>query len=78
MSDYQEQPWSDNPIAPKIPHNLYFGEKANFAGVLIGSILHGAPEIHPPARSSIRAHFAYTGHSRDPHRTVLQMYECAA
>jgi len=38
MSD---QPWSTNPNAPQIPYDLYFGEKANFAGVLIGSMLYG-------------------------------------
>jgi len=41
MSDSQERPWSDNPNAPKIPYYLYFEEKADFAGVLIGSILYG-------------------------------------
>jgi len=39
MSD--EQPWSTNPNAPQIPYDLYFGEKANFAGILIGAILYG-------------------------------------
>jgi hypothetical protein len=39
MSD--EQSWSDNPNAPKIPYDLYFGEKARFAGLLVGSILYG-------------------------------------
>lgn len=41
MSDSSEKPWSDNPYAPQIPYWLYFAEKANFAGVLIGGILYG-------------------------------------
>ena len=48
MSDAQDKPWSDNPNAPQIPYYLYFEEKADFAGVLIGSILYGmhnAPQL---------------------------------
>ena len=48
MSDSQ-QPFSNNPYAPKIPFDLYFEEKANFAGILIGAILYGAqkaPTVH--------------------------------
>jgi len=41
MSDSDQKPWSDNPNAPKIPYSLYFQEKADFAGILIGSILYG-------------------------------------
>jgi hypothetical protein len=41
MSDSSEKPWSDNPNAPQIPYLLYFAEKANFAGILIGAILYG-------------------------------------
>ena len=53
MSDSQErQPWSNNPYAPKIPDVLHLEEKANFAGVLIASMLYGAPKT---PRSSIRA-----------------------
>ena len=47
MSDSQDKPWSDNPNAPQIPYYLYFEEKADFAGVLIGSILYG---MHNPPR----------------------------
>ena len=43
MSDPSLKPWSDNPYAPQIPYELYFAEKANFAGVLIGAILYGTP-----------------------------------
>jgi hypothetical protein len=50
------RPWSDNPNAPKIPYDLYFEEKANFAGILIGSILYGTRKAPPPTRPSIRAH----------------------
>ena len=41
MSGSQQTPWSNNPNAPKILYDLYFEEKANFAGFLIGSILYG-------------------------------------
>ena len=41
MSDSEGQLWPDNPNAPKITYGLYFREKANFAGFLIGSILYG-------------------------------------
>ena len=54
MLDSPEQPRSDNPNAPRIPQDLYFREKAGFAGYLIGSILYGTLEapltdasIHP-------------------------------
>lgn len=33
--------WSTNPYAPQIPYWLYFAEKANFAGFLIGAIFYG-------------------------------------
>ena len=45
MSDSQEQSWSDNPNAPKIPPLLYIWEKAYFAGALLGTILYGTREI---------------------------------
>lgn len=41
MSDSSEEPWSNNPFAPQIPYSLYFAEKANFAGILIGAIFYG-------------------------------------
>ena len=59
MSDAQTKPWSDNPNAPKIPYDLYFAEKASFAGTLIASILYGTPK--PPrldARLSMLSSFA--------------------
>jgi hypothetical protein len=55
MSDSDQKSWSDNPYAPKIPYNLYFAEKANFAGILIGSIFYGTPKELPLPRPS--AHF---------------------
>ena len=45
MSDTQTKPWSDNVNAPKIPYDLYFAEKASFAGILLASILYGTPKI---------------------------------
>ncbi|KAF9652147.1 hypothetical protein BDM02DRAFT_3183873 [Thelephora ganbajun] len=41
MSDSSQKPWSNNPNAPKIPYELYFGEKTTFAGILIGAISYG-------------------------------------
>ena len=50
MSDPQENPWSDNPNAPKIPYALHLDEKANFAGYLVASILYGTSRTpHPHA-----------------------------
>lgn len=34
-------PWSDDPYAPQIPFWLYFAEKTNYAGYIIGSIIYG-------------------------------------
>lgn len=56
MSDFQFEPWSNNPNAPKIPYGLYLLEKLNFAGILIGSILYGTCRISPPTRPAIRVH----------------------
>ena len=51
MSESQEQPWSDNPNAPQISHELYFAEKTYFAGILLASILYGAyDKSHPHIR----------------------------
>ena len=41
MSGSSEKPWSDNPYAPQIPYWLYFAEKANLAGSIIGGIFYG-------------------------------------
>ena len=49
MSDSRLIPWSDNPNAPKISYPLYFSEKTNFTGVVLGSIFYGtwkAPHLH--------------------------------
>ena len=56
MSDSQEKPWSNNPNTPKIPRSLYQYEKANFAGILICSILYGKHKTPLPAHPSIHAH----------------------
>ena len=42
MSNAAKTPWSDNPNAPMIPYALYLGEKAYFAGFLLGAIFYGA------------------------------------
>ena len=41
MSNPATMPWSDNPNAPNIPRILYLGEKAYFAGFLLGAIFYG-------------------------------------
>jgi len=74
MSDSQEQPWSDNPNAPKIPYDLYFGEKATFAGILIGSMFYGTYKTFPPKRRPVDAHIAYSVNSRDRYRAILPLY----
>jgi hypothetical protein len=56
MSGSSEIPCSNNPNIPHIPYVLYFREKANFAGVLIGAIFYGMSTIRPvptPANRSI-------------------------
>ena len=35
---------SDNPNAPNISYELYFEEKAYFAGAFVASIFYGAPK----------------------------------
>ena len=45
MSGSQEQPWSGNPNAPKISHDVYLREKAWFTGILVGAILYGTCKI---------------------------------
>ena len=42
MASFESPPFSTNPNAPKITYDVYFQEKANFAGILIASILYGA------------------------------------
>ena len=59
MSDSQQNPWSNNPNAPKIPRALYLEEKATFAGTLIGSILYGAPKTLPPTSPPLCAYFVW-------------------
>ena len=47
MSDSSQTPWSNNPFAPQIPYSVYFAEKANFAGSLIGAIFYGTLAYTP-------------------------------
>ena len=58
MPDLLETPWSNHPNAPKLAPWLYFLEKANFSGLIIGAILYGTPNyswvylvLTPSARS---------------------------
>ena len=58
MSEFLEKTWSNDPNAPKLPPSFYLGEKANFAGSIIGAILYGTSDyswvylvLTPSARS---------------------------
>ena len=77
MSGSQEMPWSNNPNTPMIPYDLYFEEKASFAGLLISSILYGACKAPLPICLPVRIHFVRSVYSRDHHRVVLSMYGLA-
>jgi len=59
MSDSQEQPWSDNPNAPKISYGLYLTEKTWFAGTIISSILYGAHMMSLSSPPSLRTHCTF-------------------
>jgi len=43
VSQWYNQPWSDNPRAPQIQKHEYFAEKATLAGNLISTLLYGTP-----------------------------------
>jgi len=51
MSNSHKQPWSNGPNAPKIPYSVYIEEKADFAGMLLASILYGAVHKTRPLRN---------------------------
>ena len=60
MSDFLENSWFNHPNAPKITPWIYFAEKANFAGFIIGAVLYGTPNyswaylvLTPSARSIV-------------------------
>ena len=57
MSDFRARPWSHDPNAPKIMYLLYFAEKADFAGFLIGAVLYGTPNY-------VRVYLAFTPFAR--------------
>ena len=46
MSD---SPWSNNPFAPKIPYDVYFGEKTSLAGAIVGGMFYGTSTYMPPS-----------------------------
>ena len=52
MSDSQQEPWSNNPNAPKILYRTYFQEKVSFAGNFICSILYGTCKKSTPCPCS--------------------------
>jgi len=75
MSDSQERPWSNNPNAPKVPHDFYLEEKAYFAGVLIAAILYGTRKIPPQTRLSAMLNlFARPSFHRGHRHAVFPMY----
>lgn len=78
MVDAQEQPWSDNPNAPKISHTVYFEEKASYAGILIASMLYGTYRVFQPTRMSIDVHLFCLFDFRDPRRGIFSVYGCTA
>jgi len=73
-SDSEKRTWSDNLNAPGMSYDPYFGEEAHFTGILISPVLYGTCRRAPPARPLVRAHFACSVYSRDPHSAVLQKY----
>lgn len=51
MPNTSQKSWYDNPNAPNIPSQIYFDEKANFAGMLTCAVSYGAKtrgSIYPP------------------------------
>ena len=52
MSDSFQEFWSNDPYAPKISTRIYYDERLNFAGFLIGSIFYGTP-THAPRLSML-------------------------
>ena len=76
MSDSQEWPsWSDNPNAPKIPYRIYFDEKTNFAGYLLGATLYGTSDKPPPILPSVHAHSVC---SIFPGIVIVVFFQCMA
>ena len=69
MSASGEMPWSDNPNSPQILSWVYFGEKAIFVGLFIGSILFGTTT---PMHLSICPHLATT-----PGISIALFFQCA-
>ena len=60
MSDSQEQSFSNNPYAPKIPSYLYPRERADFFGVFIASVFYGTREVpHLPVHLSMLTPFVW-------------------
>ena len=74
----QNQPWSDNPNAPKISRAVYFDEKASFAGILIASMLYGTSKAFLPTRPPIDIDLVCSFYSRNPHRGVFPVHGRAA
>ena len=73
-SESGKQPWSDILNASGISYGLYLEEEVYLTGIFISSVLYGTCRRTPPARPPVRAHFACSVYSRDPHCTVLRTY----
>ena len=72
MGDSSENPWSHNPNAPQIPYSLYFAEKINFAGYLVGAVFYGGSIPARPHTVSLTHRF------RDCRHPLLPMLERVA
>lgn len=71
MDSSSQTLWSNNSYAPQISYSLYFAEKANFAGFLIGAIFYGKlTHISIPPRS----HRVFDRRSRSRRRFVFSVY----
>ena len=62
---------SNNPYAPKVPDVLHLEERANFAGVLIASMLYGAPKTPRSSISAQSFHWYVLGI-----RVVVLFFQC--
>ena len=73
MWDSQHKPRSDNLNAPDISYEVYFEEKAYFAGALVASICYGVPKTSH-YEPTTRAHSVCLIYSRVSHRAILQIH----
>ena len=77
MSGIQQKPWSGNPNAPKVPHDLSHAEKVYFAGILIASILYGMCDSETPSSPLLLNYIRPVRlvYSRDPHCALIPLHD---